>query len=192
MEHLVTGSVGRISGCYVVSLRLLQARKARVENLVSETYCGDEDQLIRALKRAGRRLVGVEDAGASGTLAVSGSQPGASVALDGVSRGVLPLAPIKDIVTGPHTVVISKGGYHDWRGDAYVDPSQTSVIWVQLIPLPLRWYQRWWVWTLLAVTAGAGAVLGTVSVVLAMGVVFYLVRISSAPDPGARITTKVD
>ncbi|MEW5852059.1 MAG: PEGA domain-containing protein [Myxococcota bacterium] len=164
VEKIVTGSVGKLADSYLIVLRLISARHSRVENLVSEAFVGSEDQLIRALKRAGRRLLGV-DIDEKGTLAIAASEQGATVILDGVRRGTLPMPPLKELSAGPHTLQVVKSGYLDWSSDVYVEPQDTVAVWVQLVDRPLAWYQRWWVWTIIG-TSGAAA---TAVLVVAVG-----------------------
>jgi TolB-like protein len=160
VDRLVTGSVGKLSGSYVVSLRLISSRHSRVEHLVTESFSGAEDQLIRAVKRAGRLLLGVDPKGV-GSLTVTASEQGARIMLDGIPRGTLPMPPIQALAPGQHQLLILKSGHHDWSSDVYVDSEETTAIWAELVARPVPWYRQWWVW---ALTGGAGttAVLGTI------------------------------
>ena len=166
VDRIVAGSVGKLSQSYVVSLRLISARASRVENLVTEAYSGAEDQLIRAVKRAGRKLLGVEAAG-NGALSVTASEQGAEVLVDGVARGRLPMPPVKGLKPGIHGLMLLKGGFHDWSSDVYVDPDETTAVWAELRARPVQWYRQWWVW---AVAGGASTALATTALVL-VGVV---------------------
>ena len=35
--------------------------------------------------------------------------------------------------------------------DFFVDPGETTPVWVSLSEAPRRWYQEWWVWTTVGV-----------------------------------------
>jgi hypothetical protein len=156
VDKLVVGHVGKIKDSYVVSLRLIDPREARVDSRITESFRGDEDQLIRAVRHAGRKLLGV-GSGAVGKLAVSSSEEEAEVFLDDQKHGELPMAPIADLRVGRHTLRVSKGGYFDFYSDVYVDPHETSAVWAQMDERPARWYQTWWFWTIVGtVVAGAG------------------------------------
>ncbi len=156
VDKLVVGHVGKIKDSYVVSLRLIDPREARVDSRVTESFRGDEDQLLRAVRHAGRKLLGV-GSGTVGKLAVSSSEEEAEVFLDDQKHGELPMAPIADLQVGRHTLRVSKGGYFDFYSDVYVDPHETSAVWAQLSERPARWYQTWWFWTIVGtVVAGAG------------------------------------
>ena len=156
VDKLVVGHVGKIKDSYVVSLRLIDPREAKVDSRITESFRGDEDQLIRAVRHAGRKLLGV-GSGAQGKLAVSSSEEEAEVFLDDHKQGELPMAPIADLKVGRHTLRVSKSGYFDFYSDVYVDPHETSAVWAQLDERPARWYQTWWFWTIVGtVVAGAG------------------------------------
>jgi len=156
VDKLVVGHVGKIKDSYVVSLRLIDPREAKVDSRITESFRGDEDQLIRAVRHAGRKLLGV-GSGALGKLAVSSSEEEAEVFLDDQKQGELPMAPIADLNVGRHNLRVSKSGYFDFYSDVYVDPHETSAVWAQLGERPARWYQTWWFWTIVGtVVAGAG------------------------------------
>jgi hypothetical protein len=156
VDKLVVGHVGKIKNSYVVSLRLIDPREAKVDSRITECFRGDEDQLIRAVRHAGRKLLGVGFE-AEGKLAVSSSEEEAEVFLDDEKRGELPMAPIADLRVGRHTLRVSKGGYFDFYSDIYVDPHETSAVWAQLDERPARWYQTWWFWSIVGtVVTGAG------------------------------------
>lgn len=189
VEKLVAGNVGRLSGSYLITLRLISVKNTRVENRVTESFSGTEEQLIRAVRHAGRTLMGIPS-DAAGTLAVGAAQAGAEVSIDGTVRGETPLKPVGALRAGPHTVVLRKGGYLEWSSDVYVDPADTSVLFVNLTEKPLRWYQRWQVW---ALTAGAAAVTVVTLAALASAtslLVFYVYRSTTAgPPPGSGSAT---
>jgi hypothetical protein len=156
VDKLVVGHVGKIKDSYVVSLRLIDPREAKVDSRITESFRGDEDQLIRAVRHAGRKLLGV-GSGALGKLAVSSSEEEAEVFLNDQKHGELPMAPIADLKVGRHTLRVAKSGYFDFYSDVYVDPHETSAVWAQLDERPARWYQTWWFWTIVGtVVAGAG------------------------------------
>ena len=85
------------------------------------------------------------------------SEPEAELTLDGKRLGLAPLPPVTDLPAGVHALHVAKAGFRDHYGDVYVDPGETSAVWVRLerIPVP-RWYQRPWLVTGLAVPAVVG------------------------------------
>jgi TolB-like protein len=191
VDRLVTGTVGKLSESYIVNLRLISVRQNRVEHLVTEVFNGSEDQLIHATRRAGRRLLGIEST-ETGVLAVTGSQQGSSVLVDGVPRGVVPLPPIQGIPAGAHTLLIVKSGFHDWSSDVYVEPAETTAVWVTQKSVPPRWFQRPWVWVL-AGTASAATVVAVAAIVGAgvVGTVAVFRLISQEPATTSNGTATV-
>ena len=83
-----------------------------------------------------------------------------------------------------------------WSGEVYVDPQDTTVQFVNLQVVPLRWYQRWQVWVL--GTAGASLVLVTtmtlVAAVLAAGITgaVYVYRRTTGTPPAGGGTATID
>jgi TolB-like protein len=157
VDKLVIGHAGKLGDSYVVSLRLIDVKAVSVDNRVTEIFYGQEDQLIRAVRAAGRSLLGVE-AKAPGILALSASEPAAEVFVNERRVGAMPLPPLADLSPGRHQVRLSKPGFLDWHSDVYVEPAATSAVWVQLQEAPPRWYQRWWVWTVVGAVALGGGV----------------------------------
>lgn len=155
VDKLVVGNIGKLSETHVVSLRLIDAKRTRVDNRVTESLRGPEDQLIRAMRFAARELLGVQVNG-TGSLALSGDQHRAKVIVDGELEGMLPMPPIDDLAAGRHTVRLSKSGFVDWESDFFVDPGEATPVWATLMELPRPWYEKWWVWTIVGATVVAG------------------------------------
>ena len=191
VEQLVAGTVGRLSDSYLITLRLISVKSTRVENRITETYSGPADQLIRATRHAARRLVGLQ-ATQPGKLAVGTAQPGTAVLVDGAPRGKTPLEVLVGLGAGPHTLTLRKSGFEPWQADVYVDPDDTTVMWVSLKEKPLGWYQRWQTWA--AVGTAAGVLVTTVAAVAAAATVagVYVWRVTQAGDPngGGSVTVE--
>lgn len=156
VDKLVVGSAGKLANSYVITLRLIDVRNAKVDSRVTETFRGEEDQLIRAVRHAGRRLFGIRPR-QGGLLAVSASQEGAALTVDGEPRGNLPAPPARIDASGRHLVRVSKDGFFDWQSEIYVDPGETTAVWTRLEERPEKWYQKWWVWTIVGVVVAGGA-----------------------------------
>jgi hypothetical protein len=167
VDRLIVGHVGQISGQYVISLRLIAISGAKVENRISETFRGPEEQLLLAIRHATRNLLGLPSL-APGTIAVSSPEPEAHVMLDGKDLGVLPLKPVEGQKAGRHNLRVTKDGFLEWNGDIYVNPGETTSVWVELERAPVAWYQSWIFWTSVA-AVGAVAVGGGVGA----GFLFY-------------------
>ena len=154
VDRLITGDAGKVGTLYIVNLRLLDVRHGVVENRVTESFEGNEEQLLRAVRFAARNLLGLKGS-AKGEMAVTASQNAAEVYVDEAISGQAP-AHVVDLAAGKHAVRVTTGGYFDWHGDVYVDPLETTSIWAQLSARPQAWYQKWWVWTLVGAAVAGG------------------------------------
>ncbi len=146
VDRLITGDAGKVGTLFVVNLRLLDVRHGVVENRVTESFEGTEEQLLHAVRVAARNLLGLKTA-TRGEMAVTASQNAAEVFVDEQTSGKAP-AHVVNLLPGKHAVRVEAGGFFDWHGDVYVDPLETTSIWAQLLPRPQAWYQKWWVWTI--------------------------------------------
>lgn len=163
VDYVIIGQLGRLESEYVVSLRLLDQRTVQVVNRVIAGLRCPEEELKRALRTLGRRLVGV-DSPLPGTLAVSGPVSGGAVMVDGRALGEVPLNASEPFPSGQLTVRVVKDGYYDWQSDVFVQPGEANLVWAELIEVPDPWYSRWWVW------AAVGAVaVGSVAAGVALG-----------------------
>lgn len=156
VDRLVVGHVSKLPESYIVSLRLIDPTEVRVDGKTSESFQGDEEQLARAVRHAGRRLLGIAEDG-HGTLAVSTNEEDATVYLDNKNRGRLPMPPLLHVPAGRHLVRVAKDGFADWRKDFYVNAGDTTAVWAELKPTGKKWYQHWWVWTIAGVALAGGA-----------------------------------
>jgi PEGA domain/Domain of unknown function (DUF5122) beta-propeller len=72
----------------------------------------------------------------SGTLTVTSTPAGASLILDGVSRGVTPVV-LENISAGPHTVLLRHPGYEEFRSETRVASGSTpTVVDAMLVAIP--------------------------------------------------------
>ena len=157
VDKLVLGDAGKLGDSYVISLRLIDVRRSEIDNRVSESFKGLEEQLMSATRHAARTLIGVES-DAPSVLAVTSSETGAEIFLDEKPVGVAPLPPVDKLVPGRHALRVAKDGYFDWSSDLYLDPGATSAVWAKLEERPVKWYQTWWVWTAVGVVAASATV----------------------------------
>lgn len=156
VDKLIVGSVGKVESSFVISLRLIDARRVIVESRVSESFQGLTEQLVPAVRHAGRSLLGLGQA-EKGGLTLSTSALDAEVILNDKAIGVSPLPPVKDLPPGRHSLRLKKSGFADWRSDIYIEPGDMTALWAPLVKLPPPWYKTWWFWTITGVVvAGAG------------------------------------
>ena len=138
VDHLVVGQVGRLAGTYVISLRLIDPMRILVSHRITESFRGPEEELLRAVRHAGRRLLGVEST-EPGALAVTGPIDEAEVFIDSESVGQLPMPPRALASNGRFAVRVIKDGYFDWQSDVFVGPGETTAVWAVLEEEPERW-----------------------------------------------------
>jgi hypothetical protein len=153
VERLVVGTVGKLADSYVISLRLISTKRVSVENRITESYKGSEGELLRAIRHAGRRLLGI-DATEPGSIAPSASVEGAKVFIDGIDLGVLPVPPKEGLAVGRHSVRFTAEHHYDWVGEVYVNPAEATALYVEMQRTPDEWYESWVFWT---ATAGVAA-----------------------------------
>ncbi|MEL6759214.1 MAG: PEGA domain-containing protein [Myxococcota bacterium] len=168
VDRMVTGSVGYLGDRYVVSLRLIDPRAARVEARVTESFVGEETQLLPAVRYGGKRLLGALGDN-EGTLAVSANETEAALFIDNNERGLLPMPAVDALLPGRYQLVVKKDGYFDWNSDVFIEPGSATTVWVELNERPTPWYKTWWFWT----AVGAVAVGATT---------LYIVNERSLPD----------
>jgi hypothetical protein len=156
VDYIVAGHVGKISATWIVSLRLIAPSSLEVESRVTESFAGVEEQLVGAVRHAGRRLVGIEPPN-KGALVLTTAEAEGAIYLDGRNVGA---GKIPDLDVGRHNLHIVKDGYLEWRSDIYVDASEETVLAVELTPEPTEWYESWVFWgTALGVAAlAAGSI----------------------------------
>jgi hypothetical protein len=175
VERLVIGSVGKLADSYLIALKLISTKKVGVENRITESYQGNEAELLRAIRHAARALLGIEVAG-TGTLAASTTVDGARLYVDGAERGTLPGPPIEGLAPGRHSIRISADRHLDQVFDVYVNPSDTTALFVELPRRPDEWYESWVFWT-------ATGTVGTIALAAALAGGGYLIYESTRPHP---------
>jgi len=174
VDKLIVGNVGKLNDTYVISLNLIDAQKAQVDHRVVETFVGLEDQLIQAIRMAGRQLLGIATS-EPGQLLVTANQSAVDLLVDDAPLGSLPLPP-QGAANGRHRVRLEKKGFYPWQSDIYLSPNETTPVWAEMKAMPTQWYQEWWVWTI-AGSVVVGATVGTV------------MWVKSRRDPGNTVTT---
>jgi len=165
VDKLIVGNVGKLAESYMISLRMINPRETMVDSRVTESFRGTQDQLIRAVRFAGRRLLGISSE-ENGQLALSASEEEATVYVDNRKRGEIPMPPLGNLQSGRHIVRLTKSGFFNWQSEVYVDPGETTAVWAKLTEKPEKWYQKWWVWTLVGVAVAGGV---TAAVLLGAG-----------------------
>jgi len=160
---LVTGSVGKVKDSYIISLQLIDTRKAEVENRVLESFYGDRNELKYAVKIGVYALFGIDVR----------ANPGNVDFTFNVEKGELNLGdrtvPLENshyeneaILPGRYTlkVIPEDEDYIPLNTDIYIAPGATNVRSFNLLEKPVPWYKSWWFWTSagVVITATAGTI----------------------------------
>ena len=166
VRFLVVGQVALLNSTYIASLQLIAPRTSEVKNRVTVSFRGPEEELVRAMRTLGRKLLNI-DTPQPGRLLISGPVSGAAVAINSSAKeltGELPMKPQDEVPSGRLSVRITKDGYYDWESDVFVQPAETTAVWAELQEVPVAWYEKWWVWGIVGAVVAAGT---TTAVVLA-------------------------
>ncbi|MEM6531936.1 MAG: PEGA domain-containing protein [Myxococcota bacterium] len=156
VDRMISGSVGLMGDRYVVSLRLIDPRESKVEARVTESFVGDESQLLPAVRFSGKRLLGALGQ-QQGSLAVSADTSNASVFINDAESGELPMEALSGLEPGRYALRVAKNGYFDWRSDVFIEPGSATPIWVEMTERPDEWYETWWFWSAVGVVAVGAA-----------------------------------
>jgi hypothetical protein len=116
----------------------------------------------------------------AGVLRITANVPGARIFVDGKFLGETPLET--EVAVGPRTIKATKGGFRELSKNVDVVAGQAQNLDLTLEelpaeqnpfrlqpPKPLHWYEKWWVW---AVVAGGTSVLAAAIAVPS----YYLTR----------------
>ena len=152
-DFVVSGSVGKLEDEFVITLVLVDKTRGNRDRRIVEVFRGRPEQLIRAVRFATRKLLGMSTE-RKGGIQVTSEVPKAAIFINGEESGISPLRA--EIASGKHSMRLSKSGYQEWQTDFYVDPGETTPVWADPRLLPESWYEKWWVWTLVGLAAAGG------------------------------------
>ena len=133
VELLVAGGVGKLGDTYLLSLKLIDVREAKVLAREERTVSGKVEELVSVSRQAARTLLRPILEQESGTLEVSCSEEGAEVYIDDVMVGTTPLPPRK-VPGGYHALKINKKRFVVYGQDVKIEPQQTTRVAVTLLP----------------------------------------------------------
>ncbi len=154
-DVLVTGTVDKVGGATVVALSLIDAGSKdgsgdngeggpQVLGRQEAAFRGPDDQLLNLARPLAQRLFdGANAAKHMGSLEVF-SQDGVVVIVDGKEVGNTPLASLKDLPTGVHTLAFQKSGFQPQAVDVVVSRNEPTVVRVDLIEESL--FEQPWFW----------------------------------------------
>jgi len=133
VDFLVSGGVGRLGGVYMVSLKLIDVRNAKVVSRQEREVRGSEEELIAASRAAAQALMRPLAKEASGKLSVTCSEEGAEVYIDDELVGMTPLGA-KDVAAGLHTVRLRKKGFIVFARNVTVKTGEVTRLDARLVP----------------------------------------------------------
>jgi hypothetical protein len=179
LSKLVTGAVGVLRDTYVISLKLIDTRKAEVKSRVLESFTGDESELKNAIKFAAYELVGVDLASRRGGVALTFNVKKADVRFGGSEAEITSGRFDRDgVAPGRYTLQISPDAKHlPLQTDIYVLPDSENTRSIALTARPPQWYQTWWFWTIAGVVVAGAA-----------GGIIWAATSSGAPAGGGTVT----
>ena len=150
VDQLIVGDVGKVGARYVISLRIVDARRPLALSRVNESFEGLESQFVAAIRHAARELLGVKSP-AKGALVVEANTDDSEAKLNGEILGLLPKPTLGNFGPGKYSLLVTKSGFIDWRSDIYIAPNATTHIWAQMEEAPVKWV----FWGFVGVTAAA-------------------------------------
>jgi TolB-like protein len=133
VELLLSGSVGKIGETFVVSLKLIDVRRAAVVSREERTVQGKADDLVSTSREAVKVLLRPLMKKAQGTLALACEEEGAEVYVDDLMIGTTPLEPRK-LPGGYHALRIKKPSFVVFARDVLIEPDQATEVLVSLVP----------------------------------------------------------
>ena len=178
---LVSGGVGLVEETYIINIKVINIRQAKIVGREQELFVGPADGLLPAARFAVRRVFGSPYTG-EGLMKLSIAEEEAEVIIDGESVGLTPELKLPDAFpVGKYRLEVNKKNFFPLARDVYIEPARQTNLQLALIEEPPEWWETWWFWTTVGVVvAGAittGVVLGTMD--------------SSGADPNANGTAGV-
>jgi hypothetical protein len=140
-------------GDVIVALQRISVASRAVEGRIADALPPEVEPTDEVLLGYLKRLLPPENFRRFGAIRVRANVLGAEVLIDGLVRGVTPLAALK--VDAPHRyrLKVRKPGYLDFTASLEVQPDGVVEVTpeIQRRPPTPAWYQRWWVWGLAGV-----------------------------------------
>lgn len=160
VDKLVSGQVTQLGeGQTLISLQLLNTKRATVESRVSTKWEGTSSELLRVLEMLAQDLVLLPAERQVGAVQVVAAPKGAEVYVDNELKAVAPTSVAKDISLGVHTLRISSSGYDDLKTVVALKNGEILKIDGKLRELPSPpVYTRWWFWTIIGSVVAGGVV----------------------------------
>lgn len=162
-DRLLSGSLTLLDRTALVTVRLIDARKARTLARTSATLVdATEGELVETARRLAHEALTGKKVDTTGVVRIRVNVKGAEVSLDGKSVGPSPVAAPQRVLEGPHAIVVQRPGYIRWSTTVSVTPGADVPVAADLVPIQVvseRARSRLWSW---AWTSTGVFALGTV------------------------------
>lgn len=135
-ERLLTGSVTLVDGTYLLSVKQVDARKARSIARAGDTLkAPTQAELVDGVRRLAHEVLTGRKLDTTGVVRIEVDQAGADVVLDGRSLGLSPVEGGQRVLEGTHRIVVTKGGFVTWETTVTVSAGVTVPVRATLVPI---------------------------------------------------------
>ncbi len=150
-------------GDLILAIQRVDTRGGKVVGRVADSLAADVEPEDATLEGYLKRLLPPADFLRYGTIRVNASVKGATVLVNGTSRGVTPLDPLTVEAPATLDLRVAKSGYEDFKARIDVVPEGTVEVTPVLVKRAGPWYSKWWIWAV----GGALVAGGVTAVILA-------------------------
>lgn len=167
VDLVAVGTLGRgtTAKTYRLILLLIRVGTGKVRYRMTLNVKGGPKNLLDAVVKAAPKLLNPPPLPIRLTLRINLAQ--AVVTVGGRPLAVGPNGKVKGLKPGTHTIRVSKKGYVAQEVTVRLKPGDNKELSIALVPVPKpiirdrvrkqRWYQKWWVWTIVAGAAVTAA-----------------------------------
>lgn len=133
-ERLLAGSVTLVDGTYLVSVKLVDARRARSLARAGDTMkAPTQAELADGVRRLAHEVLTGKKLDTTGVIRIEVDEAGASVALDGRSLGLSPVEGGQRVLEGAHRINVQKPGFVPWETSVQVAAGVTVPVRATLV-----------------------------------------------------------
>ena len=165
VKHLVSGVVAKVGASYLVTLKLINTKRAAVENRITMKWAGKPVGLSALVAAAAQELMLPVKERPPGTVKLSQLPKGAAVYID-EKPVTLTDDTVANLQLGPHSLKVTAKHHHDLKTNFVLLRGQQLHLDAALKAIRRPLYTRWWFWTSLAAVLAGGV---TITVVLLQG-----------------------
>lgn len=145
-------------GDLILAIQRIEVRSGRVLARLADSISTSRPIGQSELQSYLRRLLPSSDFKRYGKVVVRTEMAGDEVFLDEVTRGRTPLGALTVPAPGRYALRVARPGHEDFVARLDVLPEATVEVTPRLSrkSQPPRWYQQWWVWTIVGGVVAAG------------------------------------